>query len=324
MDKLAIDLQVDHSEYQDDQPKSNLEQAILRAVAYADVFNYPLTPDEIARWLVEFTAPEQNIRLATSRLVLQSRLLGDSGKYITLAGREHLGEVRQAREAYAASLWPQANKFGALIARLPYVRMVAVTGALAVNNVEPGADIDYLIVTEPGRLWVCRAFVILVVRRAALSRVTLCPNFFISSQALEIAPRDLYTAHEIIQMVPLSGFEVYRRLRLRNQWTDRLLPNATNAHQLAFSMSGEKSQFPPLTKSWGERVLNHPLGRRIDRWEMERKMRKFARIKEFDEEFNFSPDWCRGHRSGHAGKTREAYRARLAQLRLTLQRDLMI
>jgi hypothetical protein len=34
---------------------------------------------------------------------------------------------------------------------LPYVRMVALTGSLAVLNLSQGADMDYMVVTQPGR-----------------------------------------------------------------------------------------------------------------------------------------------------------------------------
>jgi predicted nucleotidyltransferase len=51
---------------------------------------------------------------------------------------------------------------------LPFVRMVAVTGALAKDNVGQRVDIDLLIVAAPGRIWVCRRFLILAVRVARL------------------------------------------------------------------------------------------------------------------------------------------------------------
>ena len=62
--------------------------------------------------------------------------------------------------------------------------MIAVTGSLAMNNYGPGADIDYLVVTTPGRVWIARLLLVALVRFARLSGVELCPNFILSTEVL--------------------------------------------------------------------------------------------------------------------------------------------
>ena len=150
--------------------QTNLEAAILQTVAYVDGFDYPLTAAEVHRFLIGIAAtPEQvsNI-LENGRLIPHQ--LSRQDHYYMLPGREEIAAIRQQREVNARQLWPYAQQYGCAIARLPYVRMVSVTGSLAVNNAIEGADIDYLIVTENGRLWLTRAFVILIVRIAARAR----------------------------------------------------------------------------------------------------------------------------------------------------------
>lgn len=275
---------------------SALQSAILHTVSYADIFDYPLKTTEIHRYLTGLSAPLEVVEQALPGL-LQS-----CGAYYSLPGREALAAIRQRREGAAARLWPIAVRFGRWIARLPFVRMVAVTGSLAMDNVEPDADLDYLIVTTPGRLWTCRAFTLALGRLAALWGVRLCPNYLVSQRALEFTPQNIYVAHELTQMVPLAGLDVYSQIRACNRWVENFLPNAADA---------PLSRYPPPvadfsagSAAWLEALLLQvPSLDQFEAWEMQRKIRKLQRENIENPEAIFSPDCCKGHSQRHAQKT---------------------
>jgi len=292
--------------------QAEIERAIVNTVSYVDAFDYPLTAAEIHRYLVGLPLSSQKVQQALGHGPLVPDRLGYSGDFYMLPGREEVADLRRQRQAVADRLWPEAARYGALIARAPFVRMVAVTGSLAVNNVTH-EDIDYLIVTANDRLWVCRAFVILIVRWAARRGLELCPNYFLTERALRFSQQNLYTAHEVAQMVPLYGRAVYEALRRVNAWTYRYLPNASGPPALT------PGPWPlPLAPFAGRAILETALhsraGLRLDQWEMGRKTRKFRKAYAGQEssllEASFSPDSCKGHFNLHQQRTMRAYELR--------------
>jgi hypothetical protein len=289
--------------------RATLERAIVQAVAYADVFDYPLTADEIHRYLIGVPASRGSVRAALATGKLVPDVLTRSGRYFTLAGHEGAVETRHGRAAAATDYWRRAVRYGAQISNLPFVRMVAVTGALAMDNVADG-DIDYLVITEPGRLWLSRAVVVGLVRTAALRGTTLCPNYFLSERALELDERNLFTAHEVAQMVPLSGLETYQRLRDLNRWTETYLPNAGGPPRKV----APRERHPHRTWRLVERTLRSRLGSPLEQWEMARKMRKLGQRGDGHVEAAFGPDWCKGHFDDHGGLTLSRYHERLQTL----------
>jgi hypothetical protein len=115
----------------------------LRTLAYSDVFSFPLSAAEIHYYLIGLSAGlEQVERALLEDLVPSRRVFAEDGNFC-LPWRQDSIERRRRREQAAAMQWPAAQRFGKLIGCLPYVRMVAVAGALAVNNVGPDDDIDY-------------------------------------------------------------------------------------------------------------------------------------------------------------------------------------
>ena len=286
-----------------------MERAIVQTLAYADVFDYPLTADEVHRYLIGAHASRSTISglLSDGRLVPHT--LTRRGRYFTLAGHESTVETRRSRAHSATLLWRKALEYGRLIGSLPFVRMVAVTGALAMDNLADD-DIDYLIVTEPGRLWLCRALVVALVRLAAVRGIELCPNYFISENALELEERNLFTAHEVAQMVPLAGMATYQRLRELNRWSDVYLPNAGGPpRRLGHTEPGHVR-----TRHLVERTLRSRVANPIETWEMRRKIRKLGLRSDGHAEASFGPDWCKGHFGDHGQLTLSRYHARLETL----------
>lgn len=295
-----------------------VEAAIVRTVAYVDVFDYPLTADEVHRYLVGVPASKDAVKTILGNGHLVPQRLAQYQGYFTLPGREAIVATRQRRTAIARQMWPAARQYGRIIAGLPFVRMVAVTGSLAVNNVEPEADIDYLVVTQNGRLWLCRALVILVVRLAARRGVALCPNYFLAERALAFESRDLYSARELAQMVPLAGLELYQQMRQLNPWTADFLPNAGGYPLQAAGV-------PPISRpvrfgrSVAQAVLQTPAGAALERWEMNRKIRKFSQQSQATSrngtiESAFCPDWCKGHFENHGRRILDTFNQKLERL----------
>lgn len=244
---------------------------------------------------------------------LIARVVTVRGPWVCLAGREHLVEVRKRRQMWARRLWPKAVAYARQVAALPFVRMVAVTGALAVDNVQPHDDIDLFIITEPGRLWLCRGLVILLVRWAARRGDVICPNYFLSSAALRLPERDLFTAHKVAQMVPVAAHDVYREFRRQNAWTARWLPNAVGPPRWV----GDE----PVSRAWRrciEPLLRSPVGAVLETWERNRKVRRFAREAGDHPEAYFSPDHCKGHFGGHRQAVLTAFWERWQHVRRVL------
>jgi hypothetical protein len=290
----------------------DLPNAILQTAAYADVFDYPLSLAEIHHYLTGLRAS----RAEVERVLRNEALLSRTGSWYTLPGRDGLAAIRRRREQIAARMWPQALGYGRLIAGLPFVRMVAVTGSLAMNNVENNPDIDYLVVTVGGRLWMVRAMVLAVARLAALQGVRLCPNYLVSEQALAFEEQTLYAAHELAQMIPLFGMDVYRRIASLNRWKERLLPNAEGLPPVM-------DRVPVWNRLQGvkpamEAALLLPPGAWFERWEMGRKIRRLSHEQSASPESRFGADFCKGHKDRHAERTEQILRQRLENLHLEM------
>ncbi len=285
-------------------------QEVLKPVLYADIFDYPLTFAEVYKFL-EFEANPEKVEDLLNQAVAAGRLVQVDGFY-SLAHRSYLAAKRRERQRKSEILWPQATHYGRWIAALPFVKLVAVTGALAVDNPRDGLDdIDYLIVTQPGRLWLCRAMIILMVRYGHLKGIHLCPNYLLSENVLNF-DKGFFAAREILQMQPLYGKESYLKIRDLNPWVIRYFPHG---HELSLDrIDDELLSGQQLLKKMGEFTLKGFLGDFLEKRLQAKQIKKHsARAKQYGtlDKVIFTADVCKGHFDGHSQRTMNAYRQRL-------------
>ncbi len=295
-----------------------LENAILQTLAYSDIFDYPLTADELHRFLVASAARHDIEQCA----VMMKNVSFKDGYYF-LASRDEIVELRRRREAVSRKIFKRAMFYGRILGALPFVRMVALTGSLAMLNLSKNPDMDYMLVTKHGRVWTARAFAIVLGKIAHLFGDTICPNLIVSERALEWPLHDLYSARELCQMIPITGLDFYLRLFAANSWVESILPNAYSKTKTSKVFTRRVLRKTSEARRLGEFPLRGVFGDKFESWEMTRKIARFSKQAGFGAETVFTTDVCQGNFHHHRKWTHDIYQERLSLLRLkTAERGL--
>jgi D-beta-D-heptose 7-phosphate kinase/D-beta-D-heptose 1-phosphate adenosyltransferase len=221
------------------------EQAVLKTLIYADLFNYSLTLEEIQRYLI--STPETpgvkavstpGVKAIISQLI-HSQQISTLASFYFLPGKKKLVTLRLQRKAISQAKLKRAQSLANLIAKFPSIQGIFLTGALAMENAGKTDDIDLLIITKANTLWTTRLLVNLTtdvfnLRRRPKQRETqvtdkICLNLWLDESALAIPKhkRNLYTAHEVAQVKPLVNKNyTHERFLAANQWIRSYLPNS--------------------------------------------------------------------------------------------------
>jgi D-beta-D-heptose 7-phosphate kinase/D-beta-D-heptose 1-phosphate adenosyltransferase len=242
-----------------------LKESILRTLKYHDVFDYPLTQSEIYGFLIyDSRFMIQDLRLNFKIQTLLNELVKDKkivqkDHFYCLKGREKTIDLRKQRKKYSQQKIVVANKVVQLIKLIPWVKMIGITGALAMNNSTENDDIDLLIITTKNRLWLTRLILVLVLELLGYRRKPqtknyknkICLNMFLDETALRQAQerQNLYTAHEIVQMKPIfNKQQTYKRFLSANEWVQKYLPNSIEVQKLNLKSQNYNSKFKIIIK----------------------------------------------------------------------------
>lgn len=213
--------------------KSEIILSIHKTLIYSSLFSYPLNLSEIEKYLIcKGKVSQKEIRACLRYMpgVIQRK------GYYTLAGNEKFFQIRKMRASISHNKLKQARFFANILKYIPTIRLIAVSGSLAMRNSDKDHDIDLFIVTSLHTLWISRLFVYLILtifrsnRKpfSSHSEDLICANMFISADNLTLPKnkQNLYSAHELVQLQPVVDKEqMYTRLLYKNSWVLSYLSN---------------------------------------------------------------------------------------------------
>ena len=292
-------------------PTRAQELAVLRSVIYASLFDYPLTLAQLRATLVEVSADEVAVAAWwRNSEFLQAAIEQRNGLYFP-AGRADLVDTRTRREALSRDLLERDRGLIALVSRMPFVRMVAVSGSLAHLNAERSADLDLFVITAPHRVWSVTLSVLLIARLLGW-RKRMCLNYVISEAALPIAPHDLFSANQIIHLRPIVGHDVFSRFIEANPFVRAFYPNF--AGQQAIGSSGHQAIRPSghQARRAFERVVNlgiAPLFEKAARWIYGRHLARKSATWQSRDQVRLEAECLKLHTSSHRRETLTRYEA---------------
>tara|TARA_B100001063_G_scaffold73379_1_gene67544 strand:+ start:1360 stop:2268 length:909 start_codon:yes stop_codon:yes gene_type:complete len=198
---------------------------LLKPILYFSLFKYPLTEEEIFNFS-KATSKEQ-IKLDLNELVNDNIIYKIDDFYLT-ENNETLIKRRLEGNKMAKNIYQKALTISRLISKFPYVEGVGISGSLSKGYYDDDADIDFFIITSPKRLWIARTFLILYKKIFLLnSKKYFCVNYFISSNALEIEEKNIFTATELTTLLPMFGNGSFHKFYDENKWVENYLPNKT-------------------------------------------------------------------------------------------------
>lgn len=244
----------------------NLSKNILATIAYYDVMDYPVTLFEIWKYLagisdmggkkVSLHDVAQELEDEKLRNFVETR----QGFYF-LKGRKELSKNRIERNKISILKIRKLRRIVWLLRFVPFFRMAGITGRLAMKNAEISSDWDLLVILEKGKIFTGRTLVTLLVhflgKRRHGKRVVdrVCLNYFITTVALEINLKDMFSSSEYFFMLPLFGAEVFKNFQKNNSWIIKYKPNF-EPEELAVLKMLEDSLISRLIRRIGEAAMS--------------------------------------------------------------------
>jgi len=209
-------------------PKSaEINAAVLKTLAYADLFDYPLRLEEIHDGLLACDATPDDVSGALQDLERRG-MIEQHNRLHFLRDRRQLVAVREQRRQQTQALLQKHAWLLRLIMRFPGVRSVSLSGAAAFENCKPADDLDVFIITAPRRLWTIYVALVILLKLLG-KRKTICLNCLFDEEHRRLNERDFFVAHQIAFLRPFSGGEYFRQFLLANAWIYSYLPQRRSA-----------------------------------------------------------------------------------------------
>lgn len=210
----------------------SLKTHIVKTLAYADLFDYPMKKEELIKWFISKEREDTGDFLDKVNGVVFKK-----NGFFYLQERDHIVALRRKRQILATSKFEKAGWAAKYLSLIPTITLIGISGSLSMRNTDENDDIDLFIVTKAKALWLTRLLSVVILELIGSRRRPdgytvrdkVCLNMFVDEGSLGIpkAYQNMYTAHEVCQLEVLFDRDgTYKRFLKENVWVRKYLPNA--------------------------------------------------------------------------------------------------
>jgi predicted nucleotidyltransferase len=246
------------------------QSSILELLQNYAQCEYPLSLEQIHRMLTVKVNKEALTETLQSMQHQQLISIHDTHHWYTIQGHETTFRKREDRVDSSKKKLAILDEFGKLLRLCPWINTIVLTGSLALDNAKESDDIDLMIITAPGTMFLCRLYAFTLAKLVGLARRrsveiqpdAVCINIWLDSCDLVVPIQkvSVYSAREIVNArVIMDKNSMFEGFIHENRWIYEKLPN-WNA-----KVPNSKSQVP-RSNTYLKR-LNNLLGR-IQLWYM--------------------------------------------------------
>lgn len=208
-----------------------IRKEIIKTLSYSDIFDYPLTGDQIFQFLgIEVKSKQFLAVLKTIPHKITNNTI-----YYFLPKKEKLVAKRLQKEVWSKKRLFEVKKSVSFLGFIPTIRFIGISGSLALKNADLQSDSDLFFICASHTVWLTRLIVYLCLGMLGLRRQrgkkkskALCANMFLDEKDLGFskAKQNLYVAHEILQVLPVvDRNNFYAKLLSTNMWVKKYFPN---------------------------------------------------------------------------------------------------
>lgn len=223
---------------------NQVTKAILKTLAYADLFEYPLTISELHRYLYKYRISLKRL----SSIVKDIPEVAMQKGYITFIDRKKLVDIRKHRTKFSMQKIQDAQSVANRLAWIPGILCIAVSGSVGANNAKKDDDIDFFIITKRNQLWLTRFFVTLQLKLLNKKRAPhetfapnmICTNLWVTPKTWVFTKRTLFIAREIAQLkVVVNKYGAFEEFLSVNKWILDYFPNIRIPEPLIYPKEGQ-------------------------------------------------------------------------------------
>lgn len=245
---------------------SKIEKSILQTLSFFDIFQRPLSLEELWQYLFKIKAGKLQVLFALRKLQKKS-IVYEKNDYFSLS-KDGFKKFFENRTLCWQRL-ERAKKIVKYLQWLPFVKHISVINSLAFTASDNDSDIDILLITNKNRLWTSRALVVAFLELIGQNKNKwftankFCLGFAFDEECLDLSKlrlkslvdSDIYFTYWLATLVPIYDQNIYEKLISENEWIFSQLPNWTPRQ-----VERVRNQ-----KTFFEKILSGSFGKKLEK-----------------------------------------------------------